>query len=164
MALGLLMTNKMTRAWPGVPATFAIHEFVSLLGLAFAMFHGLVLLGDHYINFTLAQVLMPFSTSNFKPLAVGLGQLGFYLFAIVTLSFYVRKNIGQKTWRAIHYISFFAYLGALAHGLMSGTDTGSMWAQVYYWVSGAILLFLLMNRIVSAAMTKVSAPVVSQVL
>ena len=62
MALGLGMTNKMARLWPGAPASFAIHEYVSLLGLAFAIFHGLVLLGDHYINFTLTQIIIPFST------------------------------------------------------------------------------------------------------
>ena len=62
MALGLGITNKMARLWPGMPATFAIHEYVSLLGLAFALFHALVLLGDRYINFTLLQIFVPFST------------------------------------------------------------------------------------------------------
>ena len=39
MALGLGITNKMARLWPGAPAAFALHEYVSLLGLAFAVFH-----------------------------------------------------------------------------------------------------------------------------
>ena len=96
MALGLGITNKMARLWPGAPATFAIHEYVSLLGMAFALFHALVLLGDHYINFTLAQVLMPFATVDYRPLWVGIGQLGFYLWVIVVISFYIRPIIGQK--------------------------------------------------------------------
>src|SRR5512133_3595016 len=62
MALGLGISNKLARLWPGAPAAFALHEYVSLLGLAFALFHALVLLGDHYINFTLAQIFLPFST------------------------------------------------------------------------------------------------------
>src|SRR5262245_55960313 len=45
MALGLGITNKMARLWPGAPAAFAIHEYVSLLGLAFAAFHTLILVG-----------------------------------------------------------------------------------------------------------------------
>src|SRR5512133_2680097 len=65
MALGLGLTNKMARLWPGAPATFAIHEYVSLLGLAFALFHALILLGEHYINFTVAQILIPFSTIGY---------------------------------------------------------------------------------------------------
>src|SRR5512138_3725673 len=62
MALGLGISNKMARLWPGAPAAFAIHEYVSLLGLAFALFHAMILLGDRYMNFTLVQILMPFST------------------------------------------------------------------------------------------------------
>ena len=47
MALGIGISNKMARWWPGAAPAFAIHEYVSLLGLAFAVFHAVVLLGDH---------------------------------------------------------------------------------------------------------------------
>jgi len=149
MALGLSMTNKLARSWPGAPAAFAIHEYVSLLGLAFAIFHGLVLLGDHYINFTIAQIFMPFSTSGYRPLWVGIGQIGFYIWVIVALSFYIRQMIGQKTWRVIHYLSFAMYIMGLTHGIFSGTDTTANWAHWYYWISGGSLLFLLMYRVVN---------------
>lgn len=150
MALGLGITNKMARLWPGAPASFAIHEYVSLLGLAFAIFHGLILLGDRYINFTLAQIFIPFSTVDYRPLWVGVGQLGFYLWVILAGSFYVRSMIGQKTWRVLHYASFLMYLMGLAHGIFSGTDTSSLWAQKYYWFSFGSLLFLFFMRIVGA--------------
>ena len=48
MMLGLLITNKISRTWPGAPAAFAVHEYVSLLGMAFAIFHALILLGLLY--------------------------------------------------------------------------------------------------------------------
>jgi len=150
MAFGLTITNKMARLWPGAPTAFAVHEFVSLLGIAFAMFHGLVLLGDRNINFTIAQVAVPFASSGFKPLWVGLGQIGFYVWALVAFSFYIRASIGQKTWRLIHFASFLTYGAALVHGLLSGTDTSTLWAQWYYWISGSSLLFLLMYRVVAS--------------
>ena len=152
MALGLGITNKMARIWPGAPATFAIHEYVSLLGLAFALFHALVILGDKYINFTLVQLLTPFSTLDYKPFWVGLGQLGFYLWALVALSFYIRPVIGQKFWRALHYLSFGMYMLGLFHGIFSGSDSSLGWAQQYYWFSGASLLFLFFVRIISVIM------------
>lgn len=158
MALGLTITNKMARVWPGAPAAFAIHEYVSLLGLAFAIFHALVLMGDHYIKFTLAQIIIPFSTSGYKPLLVGLGQVGFYVWLLVALSFYVRSSIGPKTWRAIHYISFLCYCVALYHGITSGSDTKMLWAQSYYWISGVSLLFLLVHRITVTVTAKLSKP------
>jgi predicted ferric reductase len=158
MALGLTITNKMARIWPGAPAAFAIHEYVSLLGLAFTIFHALVLMGDHYIKFTLAQIVIPFATVGYKPLLVGLGQVGFYVWLLVALSFYVRSRIGSKTWRAIHYISFLSYCVALYHGITSGTDTKMLWAQSYYWISGASLIFLLMQRIVVTVSAKFNKP------
>ena len=150
MALGLGITNKMARIWPGAPTAFAIHEYVSLLGLAFAMFHALVILGDKYINFTLLQLLVPFSTVEYKPVWVGLGQVGFYTWALVALSFYIRPVIGQKFWRLLHYLSFVMYFMGLFHGIFSGTDSSVAWAQQYYWFSGASLLFLFFSRILSA--------------
>jgi predicted ferric reductase len=150
MALGLSVTNKMARFWPGAPAAFAIHEYVSLLGLAFAMFHALIILGDKYINFTLVQLLTPFSTLDYKPFWIGLGQVGFYIWALVALSFYIRPTIGQKTWRLLHYLSFGMYFLGLLHGIFSGTDSNMAWAQQYYWFSSASLLFLFFVRVISA--------------
>ena len=158
MALGLGITNKMARLWPGAPAAFAIHEYVSLLGLAFALFHALILLGDRYINFTVAQIFMPFSTLNYRPTWTGIGQLAFYLWLIVALSFYVRSSIGQKTWRTIHYLSFVLYIMGLAHGLFAGTDSTANWAQWYYWISAGSLLFLLVYRIVNTITEKLTRP------
>ena len=158
MALGLGISNKMARLWPGAPAAFAIHEYVSLLGLAFALFHALILLGDRYINFTVEQVFMPFSTVNYRPTWTGIGQLAFYLWLIVALSFYVRSRIGQKTWRKLHYLSFALYIMGLMHGLFAGTDSKAIWAYWYYWISAGSLLFLLTYRIVNTITEKLTKP------
>jgi predicted ferric reductase len=156
MALGLGLSNKIARVWPGAPAAFAIHEYVSLLGLAFALFHAMILLGDHYIHFTLAQIFLPFATTAYRPTWVGIGQIGLYVWLIVALSFYVRSSIGQRAWRVVHYLSFAMYLMGLIHGMFSGTDAGAHWASWYYWISGGSLLFLLIYRIVNTVAEKLT--------
>ncbi len=157
MMLGLLITDKMARSWPGAPVAFALHEFVSLLGLAFGMFHALILLGDHYINYKLAQILMPFGSVNYHPVWVGLGQIGFYVWAIISATFYVRQHIGSKAWTFIHYASFFNFVVAVLHGMASGTDTSVAAAQVYYWVLGGSFMFLTILRVV-AGLLPAAAP------
>jgi predicted ferric reductase len=154
MLLGLSITNKLARLWPGGPVAFDLHEYASWLGLAFALFHALILMGDHYINYSLVQVFMPFASTGYKPVWVGLGQLGFYLMALVTLSFYVRKQIGAKTWRLIHYASFAMFLLALIHGLLSGTDTSVPAVVGMYWLTGGSFLFLLVYRILVVTLFK----------
>jgi predicted ferric reductase len=128
---------------------FALHEFVSLLGLAFALFHALILLGDHYINYKLAQILMPFGSVNYHPVWVGVGQIAFYVWAIISATFYVRQWIGSKAWKYIHYVSFFNFIIAVMHGIASGTDTPVNWAQATYWFMGGTVLFLTVVRVVA---------------
>jgi predicted ferric reductase len=149
MALGLALTGRVAKAWPGVLQAVDLHEFVSLLGLGAALFHGLILTGDRYIQYTPLQVLLPFAGQSYEPIWVGIGQVAFYVWAIITLSFYVRKRIGTQTWRLIHLISFLAFAMALVHGIASGTDSGTLWAGMMYWISGGSLIFLLAYRILA---------------
>jgi predicted ferric reductase len=52
---------------------------------------------------------------------------------LVTVTFYIRSRISMKSFRAIHYLSIVAYVGALLHGLYAGTDSYLSWTQVMYW-------------------------------
>ena len=160
MALGLGITNKMARLWPGAPSAFAVHQYTSMLGLAFAAYHGLVLMGDHFTDFSLPRLLTPFSIA-YESVWVGLGQVSFYVWLFVVLSFYVRQKIGQKTWRVIHYANFAIYIMGFLHGIRSGTDSESSWVVGYFWVSGLSLLMLLAHRIYETSLkgkVKLSMP------
>ncbi len=149
MLLGLLITDKMAKSWPGAPVAFSLHEFVSLLGLAFGLFHALILLGDRYINYKLAQILMPFGSVNYHPIWVGVGQIGFYTWAIISATFYIKQHIGNKTWKFIHYLSFFNFAIAIMHGIASGTDSSTAWAQTVYWIMGGSVLFFTAVRVIA---------------
>lgn len=147
MALGLIITNRIARLWPGGPVAFDLHQYVSLLGLGFGLFHGIILLGDHYINTTLLQVLVPFASQSYKPVFVGLGQVAFYTWVLLVGSFYIRKQLSGKTWRLIHFVSFLTFALVMAHGILSGTDSHTFWAVAMYWFAGGSLLLLLFYRI-----------------
>lgn len=149
MVLGVGVTNKLSARWPGLAKANELHQYISILGLAIGLFHGLILAGDHYMNFSLWQIFLPFSTSGYRPLAVGLGQLAFYVWTVLVISFYVRRKIGAKVWRGIHYASYFTYLAVLLHAILGGTDAGLPWMQWFYWVSGGLLLFLTVYRILN---------------
>ncbi|HEY1017133.1 MAG TPA: hypothetical protein VGE07_30745, partial [Herpetosiphonaceae bacterium] len=158
MALGLSISGKLARIWPGGPTVFDMHQHASLLGLAFGLFHGLILMGDSYINYSLMQVLVPFRSGAYRPLWVGLGQLALYGLALVGLSFYARPLIGRRAWRLIHFLSFLVFALALFHGVKSGTDTQHAWARAFYWATGGSLIFLTIYRILITATNKRPAP------
>jgi len=147
VGLGVSMTNKLAKVWPGVASTFEIHQFTSLLGLGFALFHGLILMGDHYMNFSLVQVLVPFTTQSYRPSWVGIGQTAFYVWAVIVASFYLRKRIKGKNWRLLHFIGYACFLAVMIHSIFSGTDAPTVWFHYLYWFSGASLLLLVVYRI-----------------
>ena len=157
MVLGLAITNKLARAWPGGPTFAALHEHTSWLGLLLAAFHALILLGDHYIGYTLPQVLMPFASAAYRPLWVGLGQLSLYLLAFVVSSFYLRRWISYRAWRTLHFASFGVFALALLHGLFSGTDSGVAWIGGLYWASAVSVVGLTVYRIRQARAKRAAA-------
>lgn len=148
MMMGLVITDRLARLWPGGPAAYDLHQYFSIIGIAFTLFHMLILLGSKYIGYSLVQLLVPFTGAQYRPLWIGIGQLSFYLALVVTFTFYARSWFGPKGWRRLHYLSFAFFLFALLHSAYSGTDTTSFWAGPLYWVTGGATLFFSVYRIV----------------
>jgi predicted ferric reductase len=149
IVLGLIVTNKMARIWPGGPTAVDLHQFTALLGFAFALFHGLVLLGDQFVKYTLLQLAIPFASASYQPFWVGLGQVAFYLMIPVAFSFYFRKRIGFNLWRSIHYGSFVVYALVTVHALLAGSDSTNPAILALYAATGAVVFFLTIYRVMS---------------
>ena len=144
---GLLLSTRLLDAIAHRPVSLALHKDLALAGLALSALHGLMLLGDHSYAFTLTAIVVPFA-SPYAPVAVGVGQLAFYLVAIVTGSFYVRRLIGQRAWRLIHYLTFLGFLGVTGHGIAAGSDSAAPLATWAYIVPCAAVAFFFAYRLV----------------
>jgi hypothetical protein len=143
---GLLLSTKILDAIAHRPITFTLHQDLASFGLGLAGIHGALLALDKSVPFSLPQIAMP-GLAPYAPLAVAAGQLAFYLMAAVIASFYVRRTIGQRAWRLLHYLTFVAFVGATAHGLGAGTDSGSAWAWWIYVGATVPVVFLLTYRV-----------------
>jgi hypothetical protein len=158
VAYGLLLSSKLLDAIAHRAVSFTLHQDLAAIGLALSLVHGAVLSLDHTVPYNLAQMLIPFA-GPYRPVWVGVGQVAFYLSLAVYFSFNVRRRIGQRAWRLLHYATFAAYLGATAHGLMSGTDTSAPWAFWSYAGSGFVIAFLFAYRITASLVERWRAPV-----
>ena len=147
---GIMMSSKVIKGVVDVPVAYALHEYLPILGVVFAALHAVVLLGDSYIDFAPWHLFVPFA-GPYKPLWTGLGILALYLSVALIASFYVRKRIGQKVWRTLHYASYLAFLLALLHGIMAGSDTAAAPMWVMYIVTGGLSVFLLLYRLLAYA-------------
>lgn len=146
VCMGLLVQTKLMDAIVARWQTFDLHQVTALVALGFVALHIFALLGDQYMGYTIPQLFVPF-LSAYRPTEVAIGIVALYLFVVVVASFYVRRDIGYQTWRAIHYSTFAVFLLALGHGALAGTDTGAPWARLIYWVTGLIVLLLTIWRI-----------------
>ena len=138
---GLLIPSKLFGEVLSGDFTFDFHKSISLLALGFLGLHIVVLTADRYLPFSVTQLLVPF-LSPYRPLWVGVGIIAFYMLLLVTITFYLRKQIGMKTFRYIHYTSLAAYLGALIHALLSGTDSSLPVVILLYVSTSAVVVFL----------------------
>ena len=145
---GLLLSTKLIKEQVPAALSLGMHNLLSWLAIFLTGLHALVLLADSYFTYTAANLLVPF-TGPYRPGWVGLGIISFYLMVLTSGSFYVRKRIGQKMWRRLHYLTFAAYLLATFHGVQAGTDSGNLGMQLIYWGSGLVVLFLVNYRLVA---------------
>jgi methionine sulfoxide reductase heme-binding subunit len=99
---GLLLSTKVLDVIAHRPVNFTLHQDLAALGLGMAAIHGVLLGLDASMPFSIGQILVP-GAAPYSPLAVGVGQVSLYLMALVTASFYVRRHIGQRAWRILHY-------------------------------------------------------------
>ena len=140
------LSTKLLDAIAHRPVSFTLHQDLAMVGVGLAAVHGMLLMLDTKVPFSVAQILIP-GLAPHAPLFVAFGQVALYLSIVVVGSFYVRRQIGQRAWRALHYLTFLAFLGATVHGIGAGTDTGASWAQWIYLGAGTMVWFLLVYRI-----------------
>ena len=146
---GLLLSTKILDAIAHRPITFTLHQDLASLGVGLAAVHGMLLTLDKSVPFSVGQVVVP-GLAPYAPLWVGVGQVAFYLMAAVLASFYLRRRIGQRAWRLFHYLTFFAFIGATAHGLGAGTDSATPWAWWLYVGATLIVVFLFAYRVAAS--------------
>ena len=154
MLWGLVQSGDLFRTRISPLVAFGMHNFLSWLGLGFVALHGIILIGDEYINIDLPRVFTPF-LAEYRPIPVGLGIISFYLLLLLTLSFYARSYMGHKSFRLLHYSSFAVFLMITLHGLFAGTDTSSLW--LLYALSLVAVVAFTVLRIVRTTRTKKAA-------
>jgi len=146
---GLLLSTGMLDAIAHRTVSFSLHQDLSAVAIGLTALHGSLLALDTYVPQSVLQLAVPFA-GPYRPVWVGVGQIGFYVMLVVYFSFYLRRRIGQRGWRLLHYTTFVAFVGATAHGLMSGTDSPAAWAFWSYAIASGLVAFLLAYRITVA--------------
>jgi hypothetical protein len=132
----------------------ALHRDVSLLVIVFLVLHVLVSVLDSFAPVSLLDAVIPFR-SAYRPFWMGLGALSFDLLLALVFTSLMRRRLGYRAWRAIHWLAYASWPVAVFHGLGTGSDTMSWWMLA---LTGACVAAVLLAVFARIARTGSEAP------
>ncbi len=126
----ILKSRPFGRRLRGVTA-MEIHRTLSFLGLAALGLHGTALVLDRTVDIRLSHLVVP-GLAPYRPVWTGLGVVAGEIMLAIIVSFPLRRFLGTRTWRRLHWATYLTFALATAHGVQAGTDTGRPWANALY--------------------------------
>ena len=121
-------TGSAPPRWPRF-AIAELHRTLSLFTVALLVLHVVTAILDPYVTIGWAATLLPFA-SPYRTLAIGLGALAVDLGGAVLLTSLARRRLGQRAWRAVHWLAYLAWPAAFLHSLTAGNDLGVWWVAL----------------------------------
>lgn len=137
---GLVLKSKPFGRSVRPAAVTDVHRFVTFVALGTIALHGAALMLDRTLRMPALGLLVP-GTSPYRPAAVAFGVFAAELALVVAASFSLRRRIGFRAWRRLHWATYLVFASATAHGLASGTDSGRPWALDGYLVAVGAVAF-----------------------
>ncbi len=128
---GIVVKSRPFGTRFGQAAVVDTHRTLAALGLGALVIHTTSLALDKTVRMPVSALFIP-GLSHYRPYSVAFGVLTAELMVVVYASFSMRKRIGFKNWRRLHWITYALFAGGTAHGLLSGSDSGRTWALAIY--------------------------------
>ena len=113
------------------PAAIDTHRTLAALGLGALVIHMTALVLDKTVRMPVQALFIP-GLSPYRPYWVAVGVLTTELMVVVYASFSLRRKMGFKNWRRLHWATYALFVGGTAHGLLSGSDSRRAWALAIY--------------------------------
>jgi sulfoxide reductase heme-binding subunit YedZ len=147
MLVGALSAGRWrSERWPRF-AVATVHRNVTLVALVFIAIHVTTTIVDSYAPVGLKDALVPF-TSQYRPIWLGFGALAFDLLLALAISSALRRRIGYRAWRALHWSAYAAWPLALVHGLGSGSDARYGWMALLSFGCLTVVVLAVSGRLV----------------
>jgi sulfoxide reductase heme-binding subunit YedZ len=129
--IGLALSGRLRlETWPRF-ALEEVHRFGGLLVGVFVWLHVLTVALDSYVPFSLAHLVVPF-TSSYRPFWTGMGIVAAELLLALALTNALRKRLPYRFWRAAHALNAVVWAAATVHGIWGGSDGGRPWLVGLY--------------------------------
>ena len=115
-----------------------LHRTLALFCVAFLGLHVVTAILDPYVRIGWAATVLPLA-SPYRALAIGLGALAVDLGGAVLVTSLVRRRLGYRAWRAVHWLAYLAWPAAFGHAVTAGNDLRIWWAALVLWGCAAAI-------------------------
>ena len=139
-AWGLLHALRTFGRRPSPAWMLSVHRYLSTLAIVFVVVHVVAILADSYVQFSLADVLVPM-VSSWHPVAVAWGIVGMYLLVAIEITSLLRHRMSKRAWHAVHLLSYFLFASTTVHMLTAGTDVKALVASTAAVLLGVAAVF-----------------------
>jgi sulfoxide reductase heme-binding subunit YedZ len=140
-------TGSAPGRWPRF-AVAELHRTLSLFAVALLVLHVVTAIPDPFVTIGWAATLLPFA-SPYRTLAIGAGTLAVDLGGAVLVTSLLRRRLGQRAWRAVHWLAYLAWPAAYVHSLTAGNDLGVWWVALAEVGSAAAVAAAVLARVFS---------------
>ena len=124
----------------------SLHEYTTLLWVPLAGLHVLALLLDRTARVRVVDVVVPF-LMPYGRLAIGLGTVTLLVFALVTVTGFLRRRMENRTWQWVHRLSYAAFGLLFLHAVLAGSDFADPVVAALTWATAGLLLVLTAARV-----------------
>lgn len=145
LTLGLALSTRLLGNRRG-KLLLGWHQTLMWTGIGLVVVHGSALALDPVMHFGAVGVLVP-GAAPWRPVPVAAGIVTGWIMLLLAVSFHLRRRIGQRRWRLLHYASFAGFIGGLYHVLNVGTDLTGTRGLVFAGIAAAPVIWLTYARI-----------------
>lgn len=145
---GVLLATRVLKPHDRPAWLLDLHRWLSGTAVAMTVLHLLGLYLDGYIDYGITELVVP-GASEYRPLAVAIGVVSFYVMVAIQATSYLRRRLSKRMWHGIHLLSYGLVWGAAVHAGMAGTDTVNRAYQVLALLLSMIAVAATIVRILS---------------
>lgn len=150
MLLGAASRLGRAPAWLPRFSVAELHRRLSLFAVLLLVLHVVTALLDPYVTIGWLAAIVPLA-SPYRTLAIGLGTAAVDLGGAVLLTSLVRRRLGYRAWRAVHWLAYLAWPAAFAHSVTAGGDLGVWWVATGEYASVTMVAAALIARLLTRA-------------
>ena len=156
VTLGLALSTKLLGNRRG-KMLLGWHQTLLWTSLGMVVLHLAGLLLDPVLRFGFLAVLLP-GAAPWRTIPVAAGIVTMWLMLVLASSFHLRRRIGQRQWRLLHYASSIAFTLGLYHALNVGSDLTGVRGLLFVGVAAAPVLWLAYARILMPRQPRKAPP------